>query len=77
MLVSDVLLPVSERGVLTVCDYMAVFYRFLDIKSISYLFVYDLQALPGFLLVVTLDGKLVHVSDNVTDFLGHTTVQTF
>jgi len=36
-----------------------------------------MQALPGFLLVVTLDGKLVYVSENVTDYLGHTTVQTF
>ena len=40
-------------------------------------FVSFVQALPGFLLVVTLDGKLIYVSENVTDYLGHTTVSIF
>ncbi|XP_041099320.1 neuronal PAS domain-containing protein 4A isoform X2 [Polyodon spathula] len=33
-----------------------------------------IQALPGFLLVVTSEGKLLYLSDNVTDLLGHSVV---
>ena len=33
-----------------------------------------LKALPGFFLVCCADGKLVYISSNVTDFLGHSMV---
>jgi len=33
-----------------------------------------MHAVPGFFLVCTSDGKLVYISPNVTDFLGHSTV---
>lgn len=32
------------------------------------------QALTGFILVTTRDGKLVYISENVTDYLGHSMV---
>ncbi|MGH0190221.1 UNVERIFIED_CONTAM: hypothetical protein FKN15_043043 [Acipenser sinensis] len=33
-----------------------------------------IQTLPGFLLVVTSEGKLLYLSDNVTEHLGHSVV---
>jgi hypothetical protein len=36
--------------------------------------VFDMQAMPGFILVVSTDGKLLYVSDNVADYLGHSSV---
>ena len=32
------------------------------------------QALTGFILVTTRDGKLVYISENVTEYLGHSMV---
>lgn len=32
------------------------------------------QSLTGFLLVTTRDGKLVYISENVTEYLGHSMV---
>lgn len=34
------------------------------------------QALAGFLLITTRDGKLVYISENVTEYLGHSMVST-
>jgi len=33
------------------------------------------EALPGFLMALTLDGKLLYISENVTEFLGHSVVE--
>ncbi|XP_038074863.1 neuronal PAS domain-containing protein 4-like [Patiria miniata] len=33
------------------------------------------QALHGFLLVMTREGKLLYISENVTDYLGHSMVE--
>lgn len=33
-----------------------------------------MRAVPGFFLVCTADGKLVYISENITDFLGHSMV---
>ena len=33
------------------------------------------EALPGFLLAITSDGKLLYISDNVTEYLGHSMVE--
>jgi len=33
------------------------------------------EALPGFLLAITLDGKLLYISENVTEYLGHSVVE--
>lgn len=30
--------------------------------------------MPGFIMVVSTDGKLLYVSDNVADYLGHSSV---
>lgn len=38
-------------------------------NSISYL-----QSLTGFLLLTTRDGKLLYISENVTEYLGHSMV---
>ena len=35
-----------------------------------------MKAVPGFFLVCTAQGKLVYISDNITDFLGHSMVST-
>lgn len=34
-----------------------------------------LHTLPGFLLVLTSEGKLLHLSDNVAEHLGHSMVR--
>lgn len=33
------------------------------------------QALPGFLLAITAQGKIVYISENVSDYLGHSMVR--
>lgn len=37
-------------------------------------FSLSFQSLTGFLLVTTRDGKLVYISENVTEYLGHSMV---
>jgi len=33
------------------------------------------EALPGFIITITLDGKLLYISENVTEYLGHSMVE--
>lgn len=35
-----------------------------------------MQALPGFLLLLTGEGKLLYLSDSVSEHLGHSMVST-
>lgn len=43
---------------------------FLDLHELSQL----MQALPGFLMLVTGEGKLLYLSDSVSEHLGHSMV---
>jgi hypothetical protein len=49
-------------------------YRRLD--YISQLYVISLQALSGFLMMMTQNGKLLYISDNAAEYLGHSMVST-
>ena len=44
--------------------------RFLSFHELSEL----VQALPGFLMLVSGEGKLLYLSDSVSDHLGHSMV---
>ena len=44
--------------------------RFLSFQELSEL----VQALPGFLMLVSGEGKLLYLSDSVSDHLGHSMV---
>lgn len=41
-----------------------------DAAGVSPLYESFLQALPGFIVALTRDGKLVYVSENVPEYLG-------
>lgn len=45
---------------------------FLSFHELSEL----MQALPGFLMLVTGEGKLLYLSDSVSEHLGHSMVST-
>lgn len=36
-----------------------------------------MQALSGFLMMLTQNGKLLYISDNAAEYLGHSMVSTF
>ena len=47
----------------------------IDVVSVFNIVLCDiLQALAGFLLVATIKGKILFVSENVEDYLGHSMV---
>lgn len=35
-----------------------------------------LQAVPGFLMIIGVDGRLLYISDNISDYLGNSSVDT-
>lgn len=88
--IKDVL-PVSENvrrrlsqlQVMALCNsYIAKSNCFLNALSVNdgqgfddcSLFDFS-EALPGFLLAITSDGKLLYISENVTEYLGHSMVE--
>lgn len=58
----------------TVFVYVSVFV-IVNGPFYSKLFSVSPKALTGFLLVTTREGKLLYISENVTDFLGHSMVR--
>ena len=47
----------------------------VTINSTLYLLcLSSFQAMTGFLLITTREGKLLYISDNVTEYLGHSMV---
>ncbi len=47
----------------------------MSIVLTSYMYFLFLQSMEGFVLVSTQDGKLLYISENVTEYLGHSMVR--
>ncbi|XP_023652012.1 neuronal PAS domain-containing protein 4-like isoform X2 [Paramormyrops kingsleyae] len=61
-----------------ICTFIrkSIFFRELQPDGSSCFLPYEdfLQALPGFILVTSREGKLIYVSENVADYLGYSMV---
>lgn len=48
-----------------------------DDRSATWCEYFDfIQAMPGFLMIIGLDGRILYISDNICDYLGNSSVDT-
>ena len=54
---------------------IVIYSHYIAFEKILYDLLFYFQSMTGFLVITTKNGKLLYISENVTQFLGHSMVR--